>query len=60
MPGVQVETHTLALNDEQEAKVVVWDNGDVDLYLDEVRLTVENLSNFVEFVEAHGNVTVVE
>lgn len=56
--GIQVETHELALNEEQTFKVVVWEDGDVELYLDDVAFTVANLANMVRFTELHAQVEV--
>ena len=58
MPGTQVETHVLSFGDDQECKVVVWDNGDVDLYIGKEAITVANLGSIVAFVELHGQVKV--
>jgi glutaredoxin 2 len=59
MPGIRVETHVLSFGDDQECKVVVWDNGDVDLFIGSEEITVANLADIVAFVETHGQVSLV-
>lgn len=60
MPGIQTETHVLTFGDDQECKVVVWDNGDVDISIGVEEITVNNLADIVAFVETHGQVDVGE